>query len=430
MTRPIPAPRGALITGLCALALLVLGPGLWSVTARIDGAVIAPGRVEVEDSRQIVQHPEGGLVSAVLVRDGDLVGRGQSLVRLDDAEPATELAVAAAQYAELLAERGRLEAERDGLPAIRFPAELRALASPASPILIEAQRQLFGAGQHGLAQDRDRLARRAAAVASQIEGLEAQRRALARQAGLIDAALARQAVLAAKDLSRAGDTLALEREGALLAGRLAELDAATAAAAAQATDLSIEAEALQSRRREAAMTRLRDLRGRETELAGRRAALLARIDRLTIRAPVAGRVLALQVGARGSVLRPAEPLLYIVPQDRPMVVSARVAAAEAGALHVGMPVTLRSPAAGPAGAALPEGRLARLSPDALTDSVTGAAYFEAQIVLPPEDIRNPAPAGLRPGLPVEVFIRTGARSPLHFLLEPIAAHFNRAFRES
>jgi multidrug efflux pump subunit AcrA (membrane-fusion protein) len=175
-TTPWPARRH-LATGFLGLFLLVFCLGGWAAFTRISGAVIAPGVLEVEGNRQVVQHPTGGVVEAILVRDGDPVDEGAVLLRLDGERPRSDLAVVEGQFYELLARKDRLVAERDDRAAITFHPELLARAErlPDAAELVAAQAQEFQAQRRSLAEEQAQLRERIAKIGRQIEGLEAQR---------------------------------------------------------------------------------------------------------------------------------------------------------------------------------------------------------------------------------------------------------------
>ena len=437
MTAPLPSrtntsARGALLLGFTTLALLILGFGLWAGLSSIAGAVIAPGQVEVEQNRQIVQHPDGGVVAEIVVQDGDAVAAGDLLLRLDGELLRSELAIVESQFFELLSRRGRLEAERNAAEAPQFPEELTAAARqiPAIAALRDGQNDLFFARAQTLQKSLSQLAERRGQTERQIEGIGAQLDALSTQVGLIRRELADQRSLFERGLAQASRVLALEREEAALAGQIGELEANRAQAAGRLTEIEIEALRLASQRREEAETELRNTGYRELELAERRRALREQIDRLDIRAPVAGLVHAMAVTTPRAVIRPAEPVLYLIPQDRPLVISARVSPIHIDEVSIGQPVTLRFSAF--SARSTPElfGQVSRISADALIDEASRAPYFRAEVVLDAGETDKLAPLQLVPGMPAEVYLRTQERSPLTYLLKPFADYFNRAFRES
>jgi HlyD family secretion protein len=420
------------VAGFVSILLLVGGFGGWSLAARISGAVIASGRIEVEQNRQVVQHPDGGVVEAVLVSEGARVGAGTVLLRLDGSLLRSERAIVETQFYEILARRGRLEAERDDAAAPEFPAELvaAAAAQPDVAALMEGQARLFAARVETLARQIEQLGRRAGQAEAQIVGIDAQLAALATQSRLIAEELAAQQSLLERGLAQASRVLALQREEARLQGMLGELSAAKAQTGERITEIELEITRLHARRQEEALAQLRDLGFRELELAERRRALGEQIDRLEIRAPVAGTVLGLQVTTPRAVVRAAEPLMFLVPQDRPLVIAARVDPADIDQVRIGQRVVLMFPAFNRRNEPDVFGQVTMVSADAFTDERTQASFYRAEIVLAEGEAAKLAGQTLLPGMPVEAFIETEARSPLAYLLRPLAVYFNRAFREA
>ena len=311
--------RTPLLAGALALAVLLGGFGTWAALTPISGAVIAPGRIEVEQNRQVVQHPDGGVVAGIAVNEGDRVRAGDVLLRLDATELRSRLAITDNQLAELMARRARLEAERDGEDRLRPDPLLDELAAanPDTAALVRGQQALLAARAETIAARIDQLAKRRDQTADQIAGIAAQRAALARQRDLIARELADQQSLLDRGLAQASRVLGLQRESARLDGLMGELAAQKAQAEGRITEIGIEILGLRSGRREEAISTLRDLQFRELELREQRRALRAQMDRLEITAPVAGVVHDMRVFAPRSVIRAAEPLLYIIPQDRP-----------------------------------------------------------------------------------------------------------------
>lgn len=419
--------------GITTLLVLVGGFGGWAVFANISGAIIASGQVEVDQNRQVVQHPDGGVVSEILVDEGDLVQAGDLLIRLDPINLASELAIVESQLFEVTARRGRLEAERDGTDTITFDAELLTLAKDRPEIrdLIDGQSRLFEARNISLQKETEQLGKRRTQITTQVDGIDAQRTSLETQIGLIRKELADQQTLLDRGLAQATRVLSLQREEARLDGRRGELIASGAQALERMTEIDIEILKLGTARREDAITRLRDLQVRELELAEQRRALMGRLNRLDIRAPVSGIVYSKQVFTPRSVIRPADPVLYLIPQDRPLIVAAQVEPIHIDQIFVSQKVTVRFSAFD--SRTTPElfGTVVQISADAFTDERSQRTYYRAEIRLPEGEI-NKLPEGLVmiPGMPVETFIRTKDRSPLAYLIKPISDYFAKAFRES
>jgi len=424
--------RKPLIIGLIGLVLLVGGFGTWAAFTQISGAIIAPGRIEVDQNRQVVQHPDGGVVSAIEVKEGDKVSTGQVLVRLDPGELKSELSIIENQLAELMARRGRLEAERDGRDTLTFDPlliEISAGNTDASGLMI-GQKTLFEARAQTVAAEIDQLDKRRGQISNQIDGIEAQQAALARQLDLIEMELTDQQSLLDRGLAQATRVLGLQREQARLSGTMGDLAAQKAEAEGRITEIEISILKLGTDRREEAITTLRDLQFRELELREQRRALIEQMGRLDITAPLSGVVYNLQVFALRSVIRPADPVLFIVPQDRPLVINARVDSIHVDKLFVGQEVTLRFSALDQRTTPELFGRVTQISADAFEDEATRASYYRAEIALSEgEQARLPEGSTLIPGMPVEAFIRTADRTPLAYLVKPFTDYLAKAFRE-
>jgi len=429
--KPISA-RAPVMLGLFALLLLVGGFGTWANLTTIAGAVISNGQIEVDQNRQIVQHPDGGVVAEILVHDGDRVAAGDPLIRLDGELLRSELAIVESQFFELQARRGRLEAERADATEISFPAEISAAAkaNPEVAKLVEGQRDLFKVRRETLQKSLSQIDERRAQTQAQISGIDAQITALATQSDLIGRELTDQRGLLAKGLAQASRVLALEREAASLLGQSGDLVAQRAQAEGRLTELELENLRLTSQRREEAETQLRDIGYQELNLAERRRSLAGQIDRLELRAPVSGVVYAMTVTTPRAVIRAADPVLYLIPQDRPLVIAAKIATINIDEVSIGQPVTLRFSAF--SSRTTPElfGQVTKVSADSFTDEATRAQYYRAEVMLNEGELTKLGDLTLVPGMPVEVFIRTGERSPMAYLIKPFADYFNRAFRES
>jgi len=425
--------RWPLLIGFTALFVLIGGFGTWAVTTQIAGAIIASGRIEVERNRQVIQHPTGGVVSEILVEEGDSVDAGQVLIRLDATRMQSDLAITDGQLFEILARRGRLEAERDGSAEIVFLPELleRAALDPEVAEFRDGQLNLFKVRLESRDTQLEQLAKQEDQIASQIQGIKAQIVALKEQFALIEEERAGQEDLYERGLTPIGTVLALRRSTAQLQGQLGELEASEYSAEIRITETRVQAEGIRSRLREEAITQLRDMRFREVELRQTRTALLEDLDRLEIRAPVSGIVYGLEVQTLRAVIQSAEPVLYLVPQDRPLVIAAQVEPVHIDQVLVGQDVNLRFSALDQRTTPELVGKVAVVSADAFEDEATRLTYYRAEIELAPGEIdRLGQDVSLIPGMPVEAYIRTDERSPMQYLTKPLLDYFNRAFRET
>ncbi|MFT7057666.1 MAG: HlyD family secretion protein [Pseudorhodobacter sp.] len=417
---------------MLTLLILIGGFGFWSVSTTITGAIVASGRIEVEQNRQIVQHLDGGIVRSIHVADGDTVAAGDLLLRLDGSALGTEFTIVEGQLFEIFARRGRLEAERDDRDALIFPPELEAAVKvrPEIAALVKGQQSLFDARRDTMARQVELLGERRSQILSQIEGVDAQSLALTTQLGLIGQEMTAQQGLLDKGLAQASRVLGLQREDARLRGQVGELLSSRAQAEGRITELETEALRLAAGRREEANTKLRDIGYQELELAERRRALTERIARLDVVAPVSGIVLGLQVTTPRAVLRAADPVLYLIPQDRPLVIAAQVPPIHIDQVRIGQEVKLVFSSF--SGRTTPEilAHIAVVSADALTDPNSGTPFYRAEILPDPGEMEKLTGLTLIPGMPVEAFIRTDARTPLAYLIKPFTDYFARAFRES
>lgn len=422
-----------LAVGLLSLLVLVGGFGGWAVTSKLYGAVIASGRIEVDRNRQIIQHRDGGVVDEINVIEGKSVQKGDVLMRLNADDILSELSIIESQLYEFIARRGRLEAERDDAEKIEFdPVLINAAATyPEALELMDGQSRLFEARNITQAQEIEQLGKRRTQIESQIDGYESESVALNRQLELIETELETLRGLLDKGLAQAGRVLAMEREQAGLMGNIGELASRKAQAEGRITETDLEVLKLGSTRREEAIEQLRELQYRELELAERFRALTAQRQRLVVRAPVSGVVYGLTVFTSGAVVRPAEPVFYIIPSDRPLVIAANIEVTAIDQVHLDQEVALRFSAFDQRSTPEFYGTVRQVSADAFSDENTGLRYYRVEIALNDGEMAKLGEGQvLVPGMPVEAFIATGSQSPLDYLLKPLADYFHRAFRET
>ncbi|MEJ2036528.1 MAG: HlyD family type I secretion periplasmic adaptor subunit, partial [Maritimibacter sp.] len=342
------------------------------------------------------------------------------------------LAITESQIYDLAARRGRLEAERNGADQIAFGTDLleAAKSNPEVADILATNQSLFAQRRDNLAASIAQLEKRKDQIASQIDGLSAQLDAQQEQVALIEVELANQQSLLDKGLTQSSTVLTLKRQKAQLAGSVGDIIARKAQSAERITEIELQILQLQSQRQEEASSLLSDQEGKELQLAENRRSLLEQLDRLDIRAPLAGAVHDMQVFSVGAVIRPAETVLAIVPQDQPLIIGAQVPIIHIDQAHVGQSVRLRFPAF--SSRTTPElfGHVISVSPDALHDPNTGRSYYRARIEIDENEIANlPTGSVLIPGMPVEAFLSTGERSPLAYLMKPFTDYFSKAFRE-
>lgn len=361
-----------------------------------------------------------------------MVKAGEILLRLDSTSLKSELIIAEGQLFELMARRGRLEAERDNQTQINFDVELLQTAKTSSDIdvLLQGQERLFNARLDTLKQEIEQMQKRGGQISDQITGIVAQQAALNSQVNLIKQELESQQSLLDKGLTQISRVLGLQREQAKLQGQMGALIASKAQAEGRITEINIEVLKFDTKRREDAITRLRDLQYRELELQEKRKLIRERLSRLDIRASVSGIVYGLQFFATSAVVRPAETILFLVPQDRPLVIAAKIQTTNRDQVFIGQNVTLRFSAFDARTTPELQGRVVKVSADAFIDERSQISFYRSEITLLNGELdKLPESTTLIPGMPVQAFIRTQDRTPLAYLLKPFTDYFAKAFRE-
>ena len=423
--------KGYIRFGLICVLVLGGGFGGWAATANLAGAVIAMGQLRSEANRQVVQHPDGGVVSEILARDGDTVEAGDVLIKLDDTRLRSDLAAMESQYFEILARLARLEAVQIGANKIDFDPELleAAQSNPEVQRLIDGQVSLFIARRASMGKERDILEQRKIQLSEQIVGTEAQVTATQKSRELIAKELADMQKLLRQGLARADRVLALQREEARLEGESGQLIQQVAQLKSQISETEIELLRMSDTEREEAIAQSRELGFRRIEIGENRASLIEQLSRLDIRAPRAGTVLESTVFALKSVIRPAEPILYIAPSDTGMVVDARVETINRDQVWLGQDTVLRFSAFN--ARTTPEifGVVRVIAEDATTDEQMGISYYTTEVRINEGELAKLDGQELVAGMPVEVYIQTGKRTPIEYLMKPIADYFTTAWRE-
>lgn len=420
-----------IIIGATTLTLLLTTLGWWSVWAHLAGALVAQGVVEVENERQVVQHAEGGVVRDIFAYDGQSVQAGEVLVRLDDTFLRPELILLEQQLFELAVRKVRLVAEQHGADTLEFKGlkQFSTLDQTWARKSMEAQKALFKTRYNSLGQRRSQFFEQKKLFAQQIEGLTAQRDATQHRLMILEKEEEELSGLRRKELIPATRLYTLQKDIAAAIGVIGSLNATIAEVEIRITSNDIEVLRLVEQRREEAITSLGELVIQEIDLQERRLRLLERLSRLDLRSPVNGVVFDSKVFTQQSVVVAAEALMYVVPQDQGLQISARVEAIDIEEVYEGQEVTLRFTTFEQHLMPHIDGSVVQISADAREDNY-GRRYYEV-LVIPNADAFTANPdLTLLPGMPVEVFIKTSERTLLDYLIQPLVRYFYRALRES
>lgn len=421
MSSILPSIRRHVIAGTALTCFLVFGFGGWAATAKLAGAVIAPGTIVVETHSKKVQHPTGGVVGEVLVKDGDVVEAGDVLIRLDETVTRANLVAATKTLDELNARRARLEAERDGSTAIDFPKDLLDRAARESDIakLISGERKLIDARRTADDGQKAQLGERVTQLNQQIEGLEKQIAAKNEQITLITGELQSVRDLYSKKLVSLERMNLLERDAAQLKGDHGQLTSAIAEAKGKIAETKLQIIQVDQDSRKEVLHELSEIQGKIAELARLKVAAEDQLNRIAIRSPCHGIVDQLSVYASGAVIHPEDILMLIVPNTDALTIEARVMPKDIDQVGVGQESTVRLSAFNRHTTPELFGKVVRVAADATIDEKTGASWYVTRVELPDSELRRVSSIKLVPGMPADVHIEIGERTPLSYLLKPL-----------
>jgi HlyD family secretion protein len=422
--------KAYLVSGLAVVFILVGGLAVWATTTSIVGAVIGSGVVVVETNVKKVQHPTGGIVGEINVKNGDQVKAGDLLIRLDETLTRTNEQMISKQLDQLMMREARLKAERDGIGTISVPAILaRRSLEPDVAEIINGEQSLFASRRESKAGQLSQLEERTAQLAQEADGIAAQIQAKTREIKLIADELAGLAELEAKQLVTTTKLAALKREKARLEGEFGQYEAALAQTKGRRTEVSLQMARLDQEMRTQVVNDLREAQTKIAELVERQIAAADQLRRVDIRAPQDGLVHQLAVFTVGGVINPGEQIMLIVPQDDRLLVEAKISPSDVDQVRKGMQARLRFSAFSQQTTPQITGEVVSLSPDLNRDQISGEIFFTARISISDEERAKLGADKLQPGIPVEVHITTEERTALSYLVKPMADQINRAFRE-
>jgi HlyD family type I secretion membrane fusion protein len=423
--------NGYLVKGLVVLAVGLGGFTAWAFIAELNGAVLAPGEVVVEARRQAIQHPDGGLVAALHVKEAQTVTAGTPILTLDGTELTAQRALTLRERAETMARLDRLLAEVRNDAQVTYRPELSNLAGTIDslPNILSGETSLFEARRTTLQQTTAQLTERTIQTQALIGGRTRQLTATEQQLALIGEELAAQEILLGQGLTQKTRVLALRRESAQLSGQIGELEASIAEARSSIAGFKVERLRLEAEFREEAQAELRTLQPKEAELGERLRVIETQLDRLVLRAPMSGTVLGLQAHTVNGVIPAGQEIASIIPSDTRLVLIVDIDPRQIDRVHQGQPARIRFPNFNQRTTPEVDGNVLSVSADAITEPATGRRFFRAEVTLAPgaeEKLDNQI---LHPGMPVEAMIQTDARSPASFLIKPLADYLSYAMRE-
>jgi HlyD family secretion protein len=422
--------RRHVVAGISVVIILTGGLGGWAANAPISGALIAPGSLVVDSNVKKVQHPTGGVVGEVRVRDGDRVTAGDVVVRLDETVTRANLAIVTKGLTELYARKARLEAERDRADSVPMPKELAANAS--SPEVVEtmaSERKLFDLRRTARSGQKAQLAQRVAQLHEEITGITAQQKSKSREIVLINRELTGVTELWEKKLVQLNRLTQLEREATRLDGERGQLIASAAQAKGKIAEIELQIIQIDQDLGSEVAKEMREIDGKIGEFVERKITAEDQLRRIDIRAPQDGFVFQSTVHTVGGVITAGDAIMLIVPAADNLMAEAKVDPKDIDQLQLGQQVVLRFSAFNQRTTPELNGTLTRISADTSSDQRTGQSYYVVRIAVSAEEIARLGDVKLTPGMPVEAYVQTGERTMISYLMKPLHDQLMRAFRE-
>lgn len=419
--------NGPKLFGFILLGAVFGAFGLWAALAPLDGAAFAPGNVTVKSFKKVVQHLEGGIVSDILVRDGDLVEEGDPLLILDDTQPRASMEVVNGQYIALKMREARLIAERDGLESVDYPAAL-ALSNSNAQQEVAAQNQIFTARKETKEGRIRILNQRVDQLLTQVVGMEAQRETKELLAQSFAEELADTRSLLDKGFSEKTRLRQAERSFASYSGEAAELTANIAATQVQIGETRLQILQQISEFQNEVVSELSEVQTGLNDTEERLTALQDVVRRTNILAPDSGVVNGMLVHTIGGVVSAGAPIAEIVPESDELILEAIVNPMDIDRVSEGQEARIRFSTFGNRAPTI-FGRLMTLSADAIVNENTGATYYLARVEVRPDSLEELGGLALMPGMPAEVYINTGSRTLFQYLFKPLSNALSRSFNE-
>jgi HlyD family secretion protein len=421
-----------MIGGMAIVGLVTFGVGGWATTTELSGAVIGQGVVVVDSSVKKVQHPTGGVVGELRVRDGDRVKAGDILLRLDETQTLANATIITKNFDELTARQARLETERDNGNQIVFPKILLERASdPTSEAAraIAAEQSLFDLRRQARGGQKAQFRERSAQLQEEIKGYGGQTAAKQKEVDFIHQELEGVRTLWQKNLVPITRLTALERDAARLEGERSQLSGMIAQSKGKIAEIELQIIQVDQDLRTEVGKDLIETRSKISELVERKTAAADQLNRIDIRAPQNGRVHQLSVHTVGGVISPGEQIMLIVPDADALAVEVKIAPRDIDQVYASQVASMRFAAFNQKTTPAIKGEVNMVSADLTPDQRTGTGYYTVRVLPKSDELARLGAAKLVPGMPVDVFIQTPGRTALSYLIKPLRDQADKAFKE-
>lgn len=418
----------AAAAGLFIVVLTFVVVGVWGVSAPLNSAVVAQGSFVASSRNKIVQHLEGGILRDILVAEGDIVDKGQLLLRLDETAARAKLRRLELKNDNLQARKARLVAEQFSRPEIRFPDDLMVSTTSSVQEILDGQQAEFAARREELTNEVLVLRRRKAAIDEEIAGLQAQKEAVSSELALVEQELAGIESLFEKGLTSITKLLSLKRARAKMKGSIGALTAQIGRAKERIEEIHSQIIHLKSKRVEEAVEQLREVREELNDVAEQLRAARSVVERLEVRAPVRGVVVKLTAHTTGGVISSGKEIIEILPLDDDLVIEAEVRPQDIDLVQVGQKSWVRLTALNQRVTPVVSGEVVYVSADKLTNADQKKQFYAVRVSLKTEKPHERISRQTMPGMPAEVYIKTGERTFVEYLLRPIFDSVARSMR--
>ena len=403
---------------------------LWASLAPLDKGVPLSGTVTVATSRKAIQHQTGGTIEDILVKEGDVVETGTVLVRMNSVQVQAGAGTARVQYLAARAAEARLIAERDGKKAIVFPAELEKMKSdPVVANYVALQQHLFSSRLLGIQSELSAMDERISGLKMQTSGLQASRDNKKQQLEFLQEQLSGMRELASEGYVTRNRLLELERMHAELRGAISEDIGNIGRGQRQIAELKLRRIQRQQEYQKEVRSQMSDAQKEAEMLAHKLSGLDHDLANVLVRAPVDGTVVGLNVFTRGGVITPGFRMMDILPRDDPLMVEGRLPVHLIDKVHPDLPVELIFTAFNRNLTPHIPGIVSQVSADRFVDENTGEPYYRLHARVAPEGIKMIADLQVKPGMPVDLFVKTGERTMMSYVLKPILDHLKMAMTE-
>ena len=415
-----PSPKPVALAGYVLIFLTFGVLGSWAAVAKLDSAVVAPATISLEGNRRVVQHFEGGIVEEIRVAEADAVAQGDVLVRLSSVEAQSNLDVLSSRLDVARMIEARLLAERKLAEEIAFPDDLVSGENPIVSAVRDDQRDLFREGRSILKSQEDILRARMGQIEVQIEGLELQKSAFERRIDNYTEMLDRMRDGESRGLIQGNVLSQREDELIEIEANLGQVISDIAQARASIGETELQILQLTQEYRQRANTELEQIRAEISELQERRKVAADVLNRTEIRAPGSGTIQNLKVHTVGSVVRPGDVLMELVPEDEELIINARVSPIDKDNVQPGLSTEVRFTAFKTKLTPIMLGEVETVSGDVITpDNPNEPPYFLARITVDENDIPEEIRDRITAGMPADVIITTGERTVANFIVSPL-----------